>query len=172
MDEIDVDAIMEDIERRVAVRRAEGAYPLGLEEQLEAEFKYVMAGVHRREVDSSALRHHVDGASRALAGVGATTENSSRLPGGAVVHGATARLISRHIGALAEQTRTFGEQTLEALREVAVLADAQRSADERQLKDVVASLLDRMAVLDHLGAAVLELERRVAELEAATPGRA
>jgi len=172
VDDIDVDAIMQDIERRVAVRRANGEYPIGLEEQLEAEFRHVMNGLRRREVDPSHLRGHLDDASLALSAIGAHVPASSRIPGGSLVHGAAARVIARHTGTLAEATRTFGTDIVAALREVAALVDAQRGADERQLNDVLASLVDRLAVLEHLGAAVLDLERRLAAIEGAVPGTA
>lgn len=44
---IDTDEIVAEIRRRVAQRRDEGKYPIGLEEQLDAEFNAILAVVHR-----------------------------------------------------------------------------------------------------------------------------
>jgi hypothetical protein len=42
---------------------------------------------------------------------------------------------------------------------------AQQSADERQLLDVLAGVLDRLAVIDHLVEVLGDLDARVAAIE-------
>jgi hypothetical protein len=49
--------------------------------------------------------------------------------------------------------------------EVRRLVDAQRAADERQLHDAIAGVLDRLAVLDHVVELVRDVEQRLDALE-------
>lgn len=165
MEQIDIDGLIEGLKERVTQRRVSGDYPAGLEEQLEAEFKVIMAAVHRDECGTAELGRRVKQVERSTESVRAHGETSSRVPGGSMVHSATARLVSRHTGEIAESVRGLGYSVATALHEVHHLLDVQREADERQLHEVVASLLDRLAVLDHLAEAAVQLEQRVRALE-------
>jgi hypothetical protein len=81
------------------------------------------------------------------------------------MHGVTARLMSRQTGPLAETTRALGESIVSALVAVEEAISAQQSADERQLLDVLAGVLDRLAVIDHLVEVLGDLDARVAAIE-------
>lgn len=166
MKETDVDELVRTLQARVAQRRAAGEYPPGLEEQLEAEFEQIMKAVHRHELDTDELRRRVDVVGEATSYVSAEPRLESRVPGGSTVHTAAARLVRRHTSTLAESVRGMGNEITRALQEVQRLIEAQREADQRQLADVVASVIDRIALLDHLADAVIVLEQRVDSLEA------
>ena len=167
-DRIDVDEVVRELQARVAARRRSGDYPPGMEAQLEAEFEAIMRATHRHETNTAALGDRVRSVAAATDGVRAVAASSSRLPGGSALHASAARLVQRHTGVLADSVRTLGGEVTAALTEVRRLLDAQRSADERQLNDVIASLLDRLAVLDHLADAVVDLEARVERVERMT----
>ena len=169
MEHIDVDEIIADLRSRVDRRRADGDYPLGLEAQLEAEFEAIMQGAHRDGIDTSTLARRVDGLFEDTQAIGVDVEATSRIPGGALLHGAAGRIIQRHTGQLADATRTVLWDMATAMREVQHLIDAQRTADERQLKEVIASVIDRIALLDHVATAIVDLERRVDALERPQP---
>jgi hypothetical protein len=147
MESLDVDSVMRELERRVATRRANGDYPPGLEEQLEAEFERIMAAVHRPEVESTELQRRID----------SVRDRTSSRPS---VFGSVLKIRSTDDG--------LGTAVVSTLDEVRRLFDAQRKADERQLHEVVAALLDRAALVDHLAQVVLDLERRVGQLETST----
>lgn len=166
MDSIDIDALIDELKDRVAVRRANGDYPVGLEEQLESEFKVIMAAVHRDEVNTSELGRRVVQVESAIAGIRSMGAVESRVPGGSALHSTTARLMSRHTGTMADSVRSLGVDVARALHEIHHLFDLSRQADERQLDEVVGSVLDRLAVLDHVADALVLLEQRVAALEA------
>jgi hypothetical protein len=53
-----IDPLIEELRARVAERREAGFYPEGLEEQLDAHFKRIVA--HRRAADMSSLRSSLD----------------------------------------------------------------------------------------------------------------
>lgn len=170
MDHVDVDALVEDLQLRVAKRRSDGDYPPGLEEQLEAEFKIIMGAVHRNEVGTGELRQRIQVVRGATAGIAAVAGLGSRVPGGAALHGAASKVVQRHTGVLAESVRLLGRDISTAFEEVLRLFDVQRGADERQLNDVVGAVFDRIAVIDHLADAIVSLEARVTTLERGSPG--
>ncbi|MCU1393901.1 MAG: hypothetical protein JWM34_2329 [Ilumatobacteraceae bacterium] len=167
MDQIDIDNLIQGLKQRVQQRRESGDYPAGLEEQLEAEFKIIMAAVHRDEIDTTELGRRVKAVEAALGSIRASGETGSRVPGGSTLHRVTSRLVGRHTNAVAVTVRHLGVTVAEALHEVHHMIDVQREADERQLSEVLGSLMDRLAVVDHLSASVVQLEARVRELEAA-----
>lgn len=161
----DVDGLIETLKERVARRRVQGEYPPGLEEQLEAEFTLIMDAVHRPEVDTGDLGQQISNIREAIGALGAHPLPDSRVPGGKTIHKAGSRVVERHTSVLAEQVRCMGRDIADALNEVRRLVELQREADERQLHEMVSAVLDRVAVIDHLADAVIELERRVGELE-------
>jgi len=165
----DIDAIVDDLRRQIAARRAAGDYPLGLERQLEAEFDGILASMHRHELGTADLAERVQALRWAASQVHAGSALDSRVPGGASVHGATARLVRRHTNELTDSVRHFAEETHRALAEVERMFDVQRRADERQLNEVMSAVLDRLATLDHLVEAVLDIEARLDRLEDPPP---
>jgi hypothetical protein len=166
---VDIDELVSELRQRVAIRRASGDYPVGLEEQLEAEFKHIMAAVHRDELNTQELGRRVQSVERATGAIDAHVESDSRLPGGSAVHKTAGRLVSRHTGQLAHGVRVLGIDIARALHEIHHLIEVQKSADERQLVEVIGALMDRVAVVDHLADAILDLERRVLQLEQSRP---
>jgi len=172
LDQIDIDKLISGLKQRVEDRRQSGDYPVGLEEQLEAEFKIIMAAVRRDEVDTSELGRRVKAVEHSTAALRSAAETNSRLPAGSAVHRLVARLVRRHTSALEVSTRALGIDVASALHEVHHMIDVQREADERQIHDILGSVMDRIAVVDHLAASVLRLEARVQELETtANPGQ-
>lgn len=82
-----------------------------------------------------------------------------------MVHAAAGRMVRRQTNQIVDSVRTLAADLASALQEVHRLADVQRGADERQLHDVVGSLMDRVAILDSVADAVAQLEARVQMLE-------
>lgn len=168
MSDVDLDEILNELQRTIAERRRDGSYPEGMEHQLEAEFSHMLAAIHRDEIDTVRLGELIDSVGTSIHSIGADAGGGSRIPGGATVHGAAGRLVERHTGPLAESVRAFGSAVADALGETRRLVEAQRSADERQLLDAIGAVMDRLAVVDHLVEIARDLEERVAALESAT----
>ena len=161
--ELDNDDLVAVLKQRVANRRSNGDYPPGLEEQLEAEFAAIMKAVHRHEFDSTLLEHRVNAFDHATRAIGSgVPEARSRIPGGRLLHRLAGKFVRRHISHLAEEVRRSNETATAALDEIRAMFALQRSVDERQMLEVIGALMDRMAVVDHLADAVIELERRAA----------
>lgn len=167
MGHVDIDTVVAELKERIADRQRAGDYPEGMEQQLESEFAAMMRAVDRSEIDTEHLNHLVTVAGDAVNRVAADAGVTSRVPGGSQAHAAAARLVRRHTGPLAESVRALGNTVVEALEESRRLFDAQRSADERQLLDALAGVLDRLAVLDHVVEITRDLDERVARLESA-----
>jgi hypothetical protein len=167
MSEIDVDAIVEELRGRIAARRVAGDYPIGLEHELEAEFAGMLRGIDRHEVDTVRLQELVQSVRVAAHDMQLDPPTGSRVPGGSSAHVAMGRMVRRHTGPLAESVRDLGISVAEALDEVRRVVHAQNTADERQLHDAVAGVLDRLAVIDHLTELTADLERRIVALEQA-----
>jgi hypothetical protein len=166
---VDLQEILAQLNASIAARRLSGDYPEGLEQQLEAEFDAMMKAINRDEIDTEQLSALVDVVRTAVHGVGYEVGTGSRVPGGAILHKSAARVVQRQTGPLAESVRTLGLTVADALTETLHLLEAQRSADERQLLDVISGVLDRLAVLDHLVEIARDLESRVAVLERSVP---
>ncbi len=165
MPDVDVDEIVATLRERIADRRAAGDYPIGLEQQLESEFQGMLRAIDRHEIDTEKLGALVQSVIVAAHEMRLDAATDSRVPGGSTAHYATARVVSRHITPLAESVRDLGVSVAEALDEVRRLVQAQSAADERQLLDVLAGVMDRLAVIDHLVELTTDLERRVTQLE-------
>jgi hypothetical protein len=169
VDRVDIDNLIATLQSRVADRRASGDYPPGLEQELESEFAVIMDAMHRDEVTTIELGRRVSAIEHTVQSVRGSADNTSRVPGGSTMHVAAGRLVSRHTNQLADSVRRLGADIAGALHEILRLFDAQRDADERQLTEVISSVLDRLAVIDHLADSVVDLERRMAAIESAAP---
>lgn len=170
--DLEVEEIVERLSRQVAERRRNGDYPLGLEAELEAEFDGVLAAMRRHELSTESLMERVTRLRSRVDEIGTATATTSKVPGGAIIHKTVGRIVARQTNGLAAGSRLAGHETASALAEVVRLFDAQRQADERQLVEVVAAVIDRLAVIDQLISSVNQIERRLDAIEAsAAPGR-
>jgi hypothetical protein len=163
--DVNIDKIVAELQHQVSRRRVAGDYPEGLEQQLESEFHGMMSAVDRHEIDTALLGGYVDGVRRAIYDIDVSTDTRSRVPGGAAAHETMGRVIVRHTYPIAASLRDLGVCVTNALSETRRLFEAQSSADERQLLDALAGVLDRLALLDHLVEITRDLEQRVAVLE-------
>jgi len=167
--DIAVEEIVEKLRRQIAQRRSDGDYPLGLEAELEAEFDGVLAAMRRHEVGTSALVERVTALRTQVDEIGVGTATTSNIPGGALIHKVVGRVVGRQTNGLAADVRLAGHEAAAAMAEVIRLFDAQRQADERQLVEVVSSVIDRLAVIDQLISAVNQIERRLDAIEVSAP---
>jgi hypothetical protein len=163
----DLDEIVAELQQRVAERRASGAYPRGLEAELEAEFDGILHSLHDDTDGEPQLEHDAQSLREAVEHLSGTAASASRVPGGALFHTVIGRLVGRHTTPIAVSTRGVGQSAAHAVDEIRRLLVAQASADERLLSGVIASVLDRLAVIDELISDVGTLERRLEALEQA-----
>lgn len=123
--------LLKELARRVHLRRQEGRYPAGLEQQLSAEFDAIIAVVHRGDdtVDD------FDTVIKALEEVVNSKEDS---------------LSDGQLKLIVQALRLIQKQLLQ-----------QKETDARVMKQLEHAVMDRILMVDVLAEAVLELERKV-----------
>jgi hypothetical protein len=161
----EVDQIVAELQANVASRRAAGDYPPGLEEQLEAFFSQMLRSLHDTQSVTDQLSHQIDRVGRALATLDADVGTTSRVPGGSIVHSTTSAVIRRHTQHVVGQVGELGDAIFGALAEVRRLMEQQQLSDNRETTLLLASVMDRLAVVDHLAAMITDLEQRLCRLE-------
>jgi hypothetical protein len=146
--------LLKELARRVELRRQEGRYPAGLEQQLSAEFDAILSVVHRGDDTINEIRHLSRLLSEDLGGINSGQDTQSRIPGITLVHKLVRKLSLRH-------TR----RALNLIKEVVILVEKQltqqRETDSRVMKQLEHAVMDRILMVDVLAEAVLELERKV-----------
>ena len=169
----DVDALIEQLRLTVEQRRAEGQYPAGLEDDLEAHFRRIVS--HRLVPDTSGL----DAALARLASLpGLSPERiptGSGVPGGAALHRTLARVMARQAQGILEQVQELSLALQEVVGQLAVAISRPNTHVHPDLVGQVDALQERLTALERnpidSPAAVAELGRRVERLEAAERSR-
>lgn len=148
------EVVLRVLAKRVELRRQEGRYPAGLEQQLSAEFDAILSVVHRGD-DTISQIHRV---SRLLAddikGLNSGLDTQSRIPGIKFVHKLVRKLSLRH-------TRRAHALIEEIIALIEKQLTQQRETDSRVMKQLEHVVMDRILMVDVLAEAVLELERKV-----------
>ena len=147
------EVVLRELAKRVELRRQEGRYPIGLEEQLSAEFDAILSVVHRGDDTISRIHFTISQLAEDLSGQNAGVDTQSRLPGISIVHKLFRKLSLRHTRRalrLIEESLTLIEQQLLQ----------QRETDSRVMKQLEHVVMDRILMVDVLAEAVLELERK------------
>ena len=157
------DQIIAQLEERVAQRRQEGKYPIGLEEQLEAEFKNIMDVVHRGNDVLGEVQQLLVECSEEIKRLDGRVSTRSRIPGFKIVHVLLGKLFGRQTSAIAVQVRSTLEKQQKALEFLLKQLEIQRGTDVRVLNQLGHAMQDRLMMIDVLAQSVLELERKVKE---------
>ena len=166
VEKVDIDAVLAEIRTDVARRRAEGSYPPGLENELEAEFRNILALTSRGETArQQELLELIGQMQEGLRNLSGLTVADSRIPGGSIVHRVIRRLIARHTMGIADQVRRTAEPMARIVEIVAEESAGREDADRRMVVALSKHVLDRVAVVDHLALLSAELEARIGRLE-------
>jgi len=148
------EVVLRELAKRVELRRQEGRYPIGLEQQLSAEFDVILSMVHRGDDTISEIHRVSRLLTDDLNGLNSIHDTKSRIPGIVFVHRILRRLSLRH-------TR----RALVLIEEIVALIEKQltqqRETDSRVMKQLEHVVMDRILMVDVLAEAVLELERKV-----------
>ena len=151
---MDTEKVLAEINSRVAQRRQAGRYPVGLEQQLSAEFDAILSVVHRGDDTIGEIRRITKLLSEDLGGVNSWQDTQSRIPGISFVHKLVRKLSRRHT-----------QRALDLIEEALILVEKQltqqRETDSRVMKQLEHAVMDRILMVDVLAEAVLELERKV-----------
>ena len=152
--------VLEELKRRVTVRRQEGKYPPGLEDQLEAEFAAILEVVHRGEDEVGHIAHVISEVRAEVSALNGIVTPQSRIPGGSLFHRLIGRVVARQTQGVAQQTQAALLRQLEIVELLQKQLRMQRDADVRVLHQLETAMRDRLMMIDALAEAVLELERK------------
>ena len=154
-------SIQEELQRRVAENRQLGKYPIGLEEQLEADFKAIMEVVHGREGQLFIGEPEVKHLGQMIEALQDRIDELRR-------DNQISKSLKKDVGASA--LVDLAELTCEALGKCMVLVQSMeaevrkiREEDTRVLRKLNHTILDRLVMVDVLAHAVVEIERRLSE---------
>lgn len=166
-----VSDVLERLRARVEERRASGAYPAGLEHDLDVHFRHIVEHRPVRNLDAlhKAMATFEDGLRFDVAMI----PTGSRVPGGQVLHQAAAKLVTRQTDWIVQQLREFAESVRVILwTMIATLDDPTHVHAE--LTAQIDAILDRLAYYERSPAdapMLGSIVRRLEELEAAEARR-
>lgn len=155
--------IIDELERRVALRRQEGKYPIGIEQQLEAEFKAIMDVVHRGTDVLGDVQHLLQQCRVELSNLENPISSKSRIPGFGIVHLVISKLVGRQTAGISSRVRATLETQQEVLELLLKQLEIQQGTDVRVLNQLSHAMQDRLMMIDALAQSVIELERKVAK---------
>ena len=160
--------LVEELRRRVDERRRTGAYPVGLEENLDSHFRRIVA---QRTGDVEMAKAAVARVQSTIAFTRARIPVGSDVPAGAFAHRAVGKLVSRQTQGVLEQVEDFANAVLDALTAMLGVLEVPGTHEHADLASQLDALLERVTDLLRVEAGpeavVAELLDRVARLEAA-----
>lgn len=154
--------IINTLKARVEQRRHEGKYPVGLEEQLEAEFKAIMDVVHRGDDVLGSVEALLVQCKSELEKLTNPVSSTSRIPGLGIVHWLIGKLVGRQTSAVTIRVRAALETQQQVLELLLRQLKIQQGTDVRVLNQLSHAMLDRLMMIDVLAQSVVELEHKIA----------
>ena len=153
-------AIVNELQKRVAAARQAGRYPVGLEQQLEADFKAIMDVVHRSGDQLETVRGELHELRVKADNLNGLVSPRSRIPGGSIYHRIVGRLVGHHTRGVAHQAQDTVRASIKVSESLLELLEAQQIDDRRLLRELNHAIKDRLVMVDVLAEAILELERK------------
>lgn len=155
------DDIIVVLQQRVDQRRREGRYPVGLEQQLQAEFDAIMSVVHADADVLDQIAEMLEGARQGVGELRRPIPLRSRIPGLFLVHWVMGKLVRRHVSVLADRMASTLEMQQQALDLMRRQLEIQRGADSRVLNQLGHAMHDRLMMIDVLAEAIVNIESKV-----------
>jgi len=169
----EVDALVEQLRARVQERRQAGAYPAGLEQDLEAHFRRIAA--HRVVPNVDAVRQAMERLDVKMGFGLDRIRFDSNLPGGDRLHRAMGRVQARQTAGVLQQVQEFADGVRDVLTAMVASLEDPNGHVHADLVGQIDAVLERVTSYERgpadSAAAVGDLRRRVEELEAAEQRR-
>ncbi|HVM05960.1 MAG TPA: hypothetical protein VM242_12380 [Acidimicrobiales bacterium] len=169
--DVDLDEVIARMQARVAERRRSGAYPEGLESDLEEHFRRIVA--HRASPDFTDVRARIaalDGRSRfGLDRIPATSQR----PGGQALHAAVAKVVARQTAGVLDQVQEYADGVRDVLVGIVAALEDPEGHVHADLVGQLDAVLERLTAAERRAvaaeAALAALAGRVEAMEAAVP---
>ncbi|MCP5026214.1 MAG: class I SAM-dependent methyltransferase [Actinomycetia bacterium] len=162
-DDVDLERVLLDLRRRVAIRRHSGDYPSGLEDDLDEHFRRLVSQ-RPTTVSRSELDNRVEALDQTVFDT-STIPTESGLPGGSLYHQAVVRAVSRPLHRIASQFDSVRIATVAALAEVSNLV-GQLDTKGEPLEGELTALHARLAELERGLDAALRVGDQIERLAA------
>jgi hypothetical protein len=159
----DVAVLLEQLRARVEERRRAGAYPPGLEHDLDVHFRHIVE--HRPVRDLDSLHKAMAAFEERLTFDTAQIPTGSRAPGGELLHRTVSKVIVRQTGWLAQQLQDFAESVRSILWKMVETLDNPNHV-HGELTAQMDTVLDRLAYYDRAPADAAMLGSILMRLEA------
>jgi SAM-dependent methyltransferase len=163
----DVEALLTKLRARVEERRSQGVYPHGLEAELDDHFRRI--ATHRTPANIDDVRAKLFELEHRIA-FDPDIAVDSRVPGGAALHAAVARLVGRQTQGILEQVRAFAEGVRDVVQALALAVENPQAHVHADLVGQLDAVFERLAayerVPDDSSVEVADLYRRLDRLEA------
>jgi hypothetical protein len=126
--------LQRELEQRVARRRSDGAYPPGLEDELDAHWRRIAHRPRAMRLDTpnEAFERYVERAAFHVP----TPEFTSGMPGGTKIHEIVSKTVVRHTQDLVLQLDEFARLVQDVLASVLIAFDDVRASDEYLLSQI------------------------------------
>jgi len=155
--------LLEHLRARVEERRRSGAYPPGLEHDLDVHFRHIVE--HRPVRNLDALRKAMATFEEGLVFDPAMIPLDSRMPGGQALHQMVAKLVTRQTDWLTQRLREFAESVRVLLWALVSTMDDPTHV-HAEVTAQIDAILDRLAYYEQAPADAAMLGAIVARLEA------
>lgn len=150
--------IIKELERRVATRRSEGKYPIGLEQQLEADFEAILDVVHRGNDSVAELEALLEDSREIERRLRRVVSPQSHFPFVSSVRRIVNRVTGRRARQLTALTIELMHIQVQTLEVVGEQLRQQRDTDSRVLNQVAVAMRDRLMMIDVLAEAIMNIE--------------
>src|SRR5205807_4504838 len=160
------DELIARLRQKVEERREAGEYPAGLEDDLNAHFRRIAT---QRSWDLDAVRASLMHLDSTMTFSRARIPTDSNLPGGAAMHRAIGKAVSRQTQGIIEQVSAFADAVRDALQALLGAMEFPSTHVHTDLVGQIDAVIERLSAYERAGIETVpaaELARRVEELEA------
>ena len=163
-----LDDVIAQLRARVEERRRSGAYPDGLERDLEEHFRRIVA--HRASPDFTDVRARVAALEERSRFSAERIHAQSQVPGGQALHRAVGKAVARQTQGVLDQVQHYADGVGEVLRALVAALEDPEGHVHADLVGQLDAVLERLAKTERRAlaaeTALAELGRRVEALEA------
>jgi len=163
----EVEAAVARVRERVAARRRQGDYPDGLEDQLDRHYRELVAGLTTEHAQVQRLHDSVRQLDELPTFGREHIRYTSRTPVGRVFHRVWGMLSSRQTEGILIQLRAFSDATTRVADRMAEVVETLALHGHPDTERRIATLADRLALLEDVAARLDRIEEQLVELRTA-----
>lgn len=165
-----LDDVLARLRARVEQRRRSGAYPEGLEHDLEEHFRRIVA--HRASPDFTDVRTRIAALDERARFGADRIHAQSQVRGGEALHKAVSKVVARQTQGVLDQVQVYADGVREVLVGIVAALEDPEGHVHADLVGQLDAVLERLAHCERRAvaaeAAMAELARRVEQLEASS----